>query len=226
MERRGIRRSSDRSSRFSTTPSSEGTSARSSAAPAAASPVLRKSGRSASRSSKREWMHNCGTVATIEVTAYTRHTYDLLLQSTPAPSTGFATRILNGGVLWNEGIEIAAGVTPIHQKNLNWVFRTTFTSLKNRVQELPIPDVCQPNATVCGFRPANAGFGLAYGEFFIQKDKPITQIIGTDTVPGSCTPTPDNCSFITRYFGQTNPKFRMSFSNEVTYKRLTLSMLF
>src|SRR5204862_584336 len=74
--------------------------------------------------------------ATIEVTAYTRHTYDLLLQSTPAPSTGFATRILNGGVLWNEGIEIAAGVTPIHQKNLNWVFRTTFTSLKNRVQEL------------------------------------------------------------------------------------------
>jgi len=164
--------------------------------------------------------------ATIEVTAYTRHTYDLLLQSTPAPSTGFATRILNGGVLWNEGIEIAAGVTPIHQKNLNWVFRTTFTSLKNRVQELPIPDVCQPNATVCGFRPANAGFGLAYGEFFIQKDKPITQIIGTDTVPGSCTPTPDNCSFITRYFGQTNPKFRMSFSNDVTYKRLTLSMLF
>jgi TonB-linked SusC/RagA family outer membrane protein len=163
--------------------------------------------------------------ATFEVTAYTRHTYDLLLQSTPAPSTGFATRILNGGVLWNEGIEIGAGVTPVQKKDFNWVIRTTFTSLKNRVQELPVPDVCRPNAAVCGFRPNNAGFGLAFGEFFIQKDKPITQIIGTDTVPGTCTPTPDNCAYINRYFGQTNPKFRMSLTNDVTYKRLSLSML-
>jgi TonB-dependent starch-binding outer membrane protein SusC len=163
--------------------------------------------------------------ATFEVTAYTRHTYDLLLQSTPAPSSGFATRILNGGVLWNEGIEIGAGVTPVQKKDFNWVLRTTFTSLKNRVQELPVPDVCQPNAAVCGFRPNNAGFGLAFGEFFIQKDKPITQIIGTDTVPGTCTPTPDNCAYINRYFGQTNPKFRISLTNDVTYKRLSLSML-
>ena len=163
--------------------------------------------------------------ATFEVTGYSRHTYDLLLQSTPAPSTGFATRILNGGVLWNEGIEIAAGITPIQQKDFNWVFRTTFTSLKNRVQELPIPDVCQPNAAVCGFRPANAGFGLAFGEFFIQKGKPISQIIGTDTVPGTCTPTPDDCQYVNRYLGQTNPKFRMSFSNDINYRRLSLSML-
>ena len=163
--------------------------------------------------------------ATVEVTGYTRHTYDLLLQSTPAPYTGFTTVILNGGVLWNEGIEIAAGVTPIQRKDLNWVFRTTFTSLKNRVQELPVPDVCKPNATICGFRPANAGFGLAYGEFFVQKDKPITQIIGTDTVPGSCTPTPDNCSYVNRYFGQSNPRFRMGFTNDVTFRRLSFSML-
>jgi len=182
--------------------------------------------------------------ATIEVTGYTRHTYDLLLQATPAPSTGYGTRILNGGVLWNEGIEIAAGITPIQHKDLNWVFRTTFTSLKNRVQELPVPDVCTvaslTDATVaCAFRPANAGFGLAFGEFFIQKGKPITQIIGTDTVPGSCVRNAStttggtsiasggsiSCSTYVRYLGQTNPKFRMSFSNDVTYKRLSLSML-
>jgi hypothetical protein len=162
--------------------------------------------------------------ATIEVTGYTRHTYDLLLQATPAPSTGFTTRILNGGVLWNEGIEIALGVTPIQQKDFNWLFRTNFTSLKNRVQELPVPDVCSPASltdptVTCGFRPANAGFGLAFGEFFIQKGKPITQIIGTDTVPGT-----GGTTFV-RYLGQTNPKFRMSFLNDVTYKRVTFSML-
>jgi TonB-dependent starch-binding outer membrane protein SusC len=155
--------------------------------------------------------------ATFEVTGYTRHTYDLLLQSTPAPSTGFTNRIFNGGVLWNEGIEIAGGVTPIQTKELKWLFRTTFNSLKNRVQDLG--SICQVGATICGFRPPVAGFGLAFGEFFIQKGQPITQLIGTDTIPGS------GGTLFTRYLGQANPKFRWSFLNDVTYKRLSLSML-
>jgi len=155
--------------------------------------------------------------ATLEVTGYSRHTYDLLLQSTPAPSTGYGIRIFNGGVLWNEGIEIAGGITPVQTRNLNWVFRTTFTSLKNRVQDLA--GICQTGATVCGFRPPVAGFGLAFGEFFIQKGQPITQIIGTDTVAGG------GGALFTRYLGQANPRFRWSFLNDVTYRRLSFSML-
>jgi len=159
--------------------------------------------------------------ATLEVTGYSRHTYDLLVQATPAPVTGFGQRILNGGVLWNEGIEIGAGVTPIQRPSFSWVFRTNFTSLKNRVQELPVPDLCAVGAAVCGFRPPNAGYGLAYGEFFIQQGRAITQIIGQDTVPGSggaFTPSP-------AYLGQANPRFRWSFVNDLTYKRLAFSML-
>ncbi|HZI23388.1 MAG TPA: TonB-dependent receptor plug domain-containing protein, partial [Gemmatimonadales bacterium] len=155
--------------------------------------------------------------ATLEVTGYTRHTYDLLLQSTPAPSTGYGIRIFNGGVLWNEGIEIAAGVTPIQTKDVNWLFSTTFTSLKNRVQDLG--SICQTDAAVCGFRPPVAGFGLAYGEFFIQKGQPITQIIGTDTIPGS------SGALTTRYLGQANPRFVWSASSDVRYRRLSFSML-
>jgi TonB-linked SusC/RagA family outer membrane protein len=155
--------------------------------------------------------------ATLEVTGYSRHTYDLLLQSTPAPSSGYGIRIFNGGVLWNEGIEIAGGITPVQTRNLNWVFRTTFTSLKNRVQDLA--GICQTGATVCGFRPPVAGFGLAFGEFFIQKGQPITQIIGTDTVAGG------GGALFTRYLGQANPRFRWSFLNDVTYRRLSFSML-
>ena len=34
-----------------------------------------------------------------------------------------------------------------------------------------------------------------------------------------------SCSTFVRYLGQTNPKFRMSFSNDVTYKRVSVSML-
>ena len=157
--------------------------------------------------------------ASVEITGYTRHTYDLLLQATPAPFTGYGNRIFNGGVLWNEGLEIALGVTPVRTKNLNWVFRTNYTSLKNRVQDLPSPDICKPGAQICGFRPPVAGFGLPYGEFFIQKGQPITQIIGTDTVPGG------GGTLATRYLGQANPRFRWSFLNDVSYKRLSFSML-
>ena len=157
--------------------------------------------------------------ATLEVTGYTRHTYDLLLQATPAPFTGYGTRIFNGGVLWNEGLEIAAGVTPVQTKDLTWVFRSNFTSLKNRVQDLPTPAICKLGATLCGFRPPVAGFGLAFGEFFIQTGQPITQIIGTDTVPGG------GGALYNRYLGQANPRFRWSFLNDVSYKRATFSML-
>ena len=124
-------------------------------------------------------------------------------------------------MLWNEGIEIGAGVTPIQRPNFNWVFRTNFTSLKNRVQNLPVPDICPVGAQVCGFRPPNAGYGLAYGEFFIQQGRAITQIVGTDTIPGSggaLKPEPS-------YLGQANPRFRWSFVNDLTYKRLAFSML-
>src|SRR5207247_9286125 len=156
--------------------------------------------------------------ATLEVTRYSRHTYDLLVQATPAPVTGFGQRILNGGVLWNEGIEIGAGVTPIQRPNFSWVFRTNFTSLKNRVQELPVPDLCAVGAAVCGFRPPNAGYGLAYGEFFIQQGQAITQIIGTDTLPGT------GGELTTRYLGQANPPFRSSCVNDLTSRPRAFSV--
>src|SRR5207245_2751313 len=143
-----------------------------------------------------------------------------LFPNAPARVTCCGQRIVNVGDLWNERIEIGAGVTPIQRPSFSWVFRTNFTSLKNRVQELPVPDLCAVGAAVCGFRPPNAGYGLAYGEFFIQQGRAITQIIGQDTVPGSggaFTPSP-------AYLGQANPRFRWSFVNDLTYKRLAFSM--
>jgi TonB-linked SusC/RagA family outer membrane protein len=155
--------------------------------------------------------------ASIELTAFERRTSDLLVPVTPPPSSGFTLQFINGGKIKNEGIEVGLGITPVHQQNLDWLFRTTFTSFRNRVLELNLPtDACrQPanDSTACGFRPANAGYGLAYGEFFVQRGRPITQIIGTD----------DNGNTI--LLGQANPKYRMSFLNEFTYHRAALSML-
>ena len=145
--------------------------------------------------------------ANLELTVYQRKTSDLLVPVTPAPSTGFTLAFVNGGKIKNEGLEIGLGITPIRRPDFDWLFRTNFTSLRNRVLELNLPG----GAT--GFRPANAGYGLAYGEFFVEVGKPITQIIGTD----------DQGNVIS--LGQVNPKFRWSFYNEFTYHRMSLSFL-
>lgn len=145
--------------------------------------------------------------ADVEVTLYTRKTSDLLVPVTPAPSSGFSLAFVNGGRIQNQGLEIGAGVYPFRTPNADWLFRTTFTSLRNKVLELDLPGGAQ------SFRPANAGFGLAFGEFLVQVGRPISQIIGTD----------DQGNVI--YLGQVNPKFRWSFYNEFTFHRASLSFL-
>ena len=145
--------------------------------------------------------------ASLELSLYQRTTSDLLVPVTPAPSQGYGLQFLNGGKIRNEGIEIGAGITPVQQPNASWVFRTTFTSLKNRVLELNLPGGAQ------GFRPANAGYGLSFGEFFVQVGRPITQIIGVDDVGNVIS------------LGQANPKFRWAFSNQFNYHRASLSFL-
>ena len=145
--------------------------------------------------------------ASLEVTAYHSRTSDLLVPVTPAPSTGFSLQFINGGVIRTEGIEVGAGITPIRREHFDWFFRTSFTSHKDKVISLDLPG----GAT--GFRPGNAGYGLAYGEFFVEVGKPLTQIIGTD----------DQGNVVS--LGQANPKFRWSFLNELTYHRAAFSML-
>ena len=145
--------------------------------------------------------------ANLELTLFQRKTSDLLVPVTPAPSSGFSLAFVNGGKIQNEGLEVGLGVRLVRTPTFDWLSRINFTSIKNRVLELDLPGGAQ------GFRPANAGYGLAYGEFFVQVGRPITQIIGTD----------DQGNVIS--LGQVNPKFRVSFPNEFTFHRATLSFL-
>jgi len=145
--------------------------------------------------------------ASLEVTLFDRRTSELLVPVTPPPSSGYSLEFINGGKIKNQGLEIGAAVTPIREQQFNWLFRTTFTSIKNRVLELDLPGGAQ------GFRPANAGFGLSFGEFFVQVGQPITQIIGVDDKGNTIS------------LGQSNPKFRWSFLNDFTFHRAALSFL-
>ena len=152
--------------------------------------------------------------ATVEVTGYRRRTTDLLLSRTPAPSTGFNSQIFNGGIISNKGLEVLVGLTPVQKRNFSWVSQTTFTIHRSNVDSLPVP----------GFRPPGSGFG-GLGVLFLEQGHPLTRIYGPRyksglsaancAVGGKCTEQGD--------LGDTEPTFRMGFTNGFTYKSLNFS---
>jgi TonB-dependent starch-binding outer membrane protein SusC len=146
--------------------------------------------------------------ATLEFTAYHRRTTDLLLNRTPAVSTGFTQEILNGGQFRNSGFEVALGVSPVQRRGFSWLVRSTFNRVRTKVDTLP---------GGFSFRPENAGYGLAFGEFLVQQGRPIQQIVGT--VPDA------NGDLQVVFLGQANPDFRVSLSNDLSFKSLFLSFL-
>jgi TonB-linked SusC/RagA family outer membrane protein len=147
--------------------------------------------------------------ATLEFTAYHRRTTDLLLNLTPATSTGFNQELVNGGQFRNSGFEVALGVAPVQHKNFSWLIRSTFNRVRSNVDSLP--------GGITSFRPANAGFGLAFGEFLVETGQPIQQIVGS--VPDA------NGNLQTVFLGDANPNFRLSLSNDFTMGKLFFSFL-
>ena len=148
--------------------------------------------------------------ATLEFTAYHRRTTDLLLNLTPAPSTGFTQQLANGGQFRNSGFEVAAGVSPVQKKNFSWLVRSTFNRVRSNVDTLP--------GGITSFRPQNAGFGLAFGEFLVQQGRPIQQIVGS-------VPDPTTGELQTVLLGDANPNFTLSLSNDFTIGNVFFSFL-
>ncbi|HEY7877960.1 MAG TPA: SusC/RagA family TonB-linked outer membrane protein [Gemmatimonadaceae bacterium] len=146
--------------------------------------------------------------ATLEFTWYVRHTTNLLLARTPPPASGYSEVITNGGELRNSGIEIALGVAAIQRHDFSWTVHSTFARTRSLVEQLP----------GTGFSPPTAGFGLAFGEYFVQQGRPIDQIIGQTSI------NPDG-SFNVTYMGHASPDFDWSMGNDFTYKRFFLTSL-
>ncbi|HEV2751771.1 MAG TPA: SusC/RagA family TonB-linked outer membrane protein [Gemmatimonadales bacterium] len=136
--------------------------------------------------------------ATFGLTLYQKTITDLLLVQSVAPSTGYQTRIFNGGEIRNRGIEAALAVSPVRAPDVNWILRSTFSLNRSKVLQLPVPN----------FNIVGIGFGTSLGAFRIAKDSSATQIVGTEGV-----------------VGDANPDFLMSLSSDLTYKRFSLGFL-
>ncbi|WP_224368140.1 SusC/RagA family TonB-linked outer membrane protein [Hyalangium versicolor] len=140
-----------------------------------------------------------------EFTVYQRSISDLLLRSVPAPSTGYGTHYINGGALRNRGVELMLQVKPVSNEQFEWTSNTTFALNRSKVTDLPVTSFLA------------GGFGTSLGAFRIQKGQSATQIVGNALDA--------NGNIVEKKLGDTEPDFRVGFSNTFRYNAFSLSFL-
>ena len=136
----------------------------------------------------------------LSATAYQKNNKELLMHQTLAPSTGYATRIFNGGEIRNRGVEVTLSALPIVSHTLNWTSHVSFALNRALVTSLPVP----------GFR--GGAFSTSFGDGFIEEGASPTQIVGPDTI---------SARGFTRY-GDAMPDFTLGFGNEFTWGNVRL----
>ncbi len=146
---------------------------------------------------------------TWELTYFNRNTTNLLLQRVPEPSSGTTSQVFNGGKIRNWGIEAGIGFTPIQTANMTWVSRSTFTAYDSEVEDL---------AGLPPFFPAASGFGNL-GRTRVEVGKQITQIVGFGF------DAQGNRAAVLSQLGNSAPNFRMGFSNDLSWKRVTFNTI-
>ena len=128
-----------------------------------------------------------------EFTLYQRNISDLVLERTPAPSSGITDEFINGGELRNRGVEITLDATPIRTDRFRWNTLITFAHNRSEVTSLPVPAF------------VTAGFSVPLGAFRIEEGRSASQIVG-NTGDGT-----------TGQIGDGAPDFRMGFLNTFSY---------
>ena len=147
----------------------------------------------------------------LEATYYNRDIVDLLVRPTLAPSSGISTTTVNGGVMKARGVELGLTTVPLQTKNSQWTSRATWYQNKAEIKSFP--------AGVKPFRDNTAarGFGNSYGQLFYTAGHTVSTIWGNGLVNGvQTTQIP---------LADANPKYLMSFSNDLNYKRINVNML-
>ncbi|HEY9261851.1 SusC/RagA family TonB-linked outer membrane protein, partial [Chitinophaga sp.] len=137
----------------------------------------------------------------LEASYYNKNIYDVLLRHALPGSSGYANEWKNSGDLKNQGMELGLTVIPVNKANLRWNSTVNFWFNRSKVTSLIIPPY------------AIGAFGNSLGTFYLEQGEPATQIKGT--VDGAL-----------KLIGNSEPKFQMSFFNEVTlYKNWSLRFL-
>ncbi|TXG37408.1 TonB-dependent receptor domain-containing protein [Seonamhaeicola maritimus] len=152
----------------------------------------------------------------VEFTIYNKSVEDVLLEVDYPTSSGFTTKIQNAAELENKGVEIGISANIIDSGELTWDTNFRWWKNKSEVTRLDVPSFTE------------GGFAASLGTFLIQEGKSVTQIVGTyDATAYSAAEIaerdPEGDGFFV--YGNAEPDFQLSWSNQISYKDFDLSFL-
>ena len=151
-----------------------------------------------------------GDRMSLEATYYNRSLTDLLVRPQLAPSTGITGTTVNGGEMTTKGYEFGLTLVPVQTNDLTWTSRTTW--FQSRADITSFPAGVQPFTT-----SSIGGFGNAYGRLRFTPGHTVTTIWGNKVINGA---TVGN-----QPLADANPKYVMSFGNDLSYKSLNFNFL-
>lgn len=157
-----------------------------------------------------------------DVSYYQAKNKDQIFPVSVAPSSGLASQIINGGVVTNKGIEIAAKIIPVSLKNsFKWEVYGTYTKNNNKVVSL---NDGVDQIVLGGFSNMSivAKVGEEYGSFYSQttkKDPNGNVVVSAETGLPVLNDKPE-------ILGSFQPKFLASWGTKLSYKGLSFNILF
>lgn len=148
-------------------------------------------------------------------TYYIKTINDLLLDAAFSPSSGYTREVVNGGSLRNNGLELELSAAPLSTSSpVEWQTGLNWWKNKSKVTKLGVPAF------------TTGGFAASLGQYLIKEGESATTLVGKG-VDGDCS----DCREVDlngtklKVFGNAEPKFNMSWSNNFKYKDFDFSFL-
>ena len=163
-----------------------------------------------------------GSRANVEFTVYEKRISDLILNQQLAPSTGFTSQQINGGVLRTRGLETSLSLVGIQSATVQWSTRFNFALSRAKIVELPVPGFVIGAFQTGAFRIDTTTHYVLPGSRQVVDASSPTTLWGNDTLPGANAGT---VVINPHPIGQMTPKFTLGMSNDVTYKAVKLYWL-
>ncbi len=162
---------------------------------------------------------------TLDLTYYTTNTINQFINISAPAGSGFERYLVNAGDIQNSGIEAAVGYQIVDKKDFQWTGFLNFTRNVNEVLEVhPEFDENEDAVFFITDEAVNSyamalkkggSFGDIYGVTFERDDS------GRILIDADGKPKKGDFGFL----GNPNPDFMLGFSNELSYKGLTLRFL-
>lgn len=158
---------------------------------------------------------------TLDVSVYNTNSNDQILSVDVSPSTGYSQKLINGGKINNQGVEVQLGLIPIKTSDFVWEVNLNYAKNQSEVLELDKEGRLQSyvlgsDRTVQVLAAVGKPYGTLFGNAYMRNAS------GEIVVSAGGTPVinPEK-----QYLGKFTPDWLGGVNNRFTYKEFTISFL-